>query len=469
MALDEYDLAIIGAGAGGLTAADLAVQLGARVALIEKNRVGGDCTWTGCVPSKSLLKAAKIAHDIRRAARFGIHASMPVADMVRVRDYVRQTIQQIYPSHTPEALQTKGIDVILGQGRFVEPHTIGVGERRVRAKKIILTTGARPKLPPIEGLDSVPFVTYEHIFENNRLPTAMVVIGGGPLGIEITQAYQRLGAHVTVVADRLLPKDEPEARKVMEDVLQREGVKFVRGRAQSARCEGEQIVVSTGADEARGDLLLVASGRAPVVDGLDLEKAGVNFSDKGIPVDADLRTNVRHIYVAGDVAGGYQFSDLAAWQAFLAARNALIPGNSKGLTDHVPWVTFTDPEVAHIGLTEEQARQSFGNDVVVDRTEMGHIDRAVCEDDQDGFIKVVAKNNGTILGATIVGSRAGETITEFILAIGREMKVADLAGPIHAYPTYSSAVEQLAARMAVTRALSGFSGSAIRWLSKVTR
>lgn len=468
MALDNYDLAIVGAGAGGLTAADFAVQLGAKVALVEKNRTGGDCTWTGCVPSKALLKAAKIAHETRRAARFGIRASAPVTDMGAVRDYVRGAIQQIYPSHTPDALRAKGIDVVLGPARFVDPHTISAGERQLRAKKILLTTGAVPKLPAITGLESVPFMTYERIFENDRLPAALIVVGGGPLGIEITQAYQRLGAQVTVVADRLLPKDEPDARDALEEVLRREGVKFVRGRAKSARRDGEHIVIATDAGEARGDLLVVASGRAPVVAGLELDKAGVNYSEKGIFVDGQLRTNVKHIYAAGDVAGGHQFSHLAAWQAFLAARNALIPGNSKGLPDRVPWVTFTDPEVAHIGLTEEQARQEFGN-VLVARTEMRRIDRAVCEDDQDGFIKVVAKRNGVIVGATVVGSRAGETITEFILAVEHEMKVSDLAGPIHAYPTYSSAVEQLAAKMATSRRLSGFSGDAIRWLSKVTR
>lgn len=469
MALNEYDLAIVGAGAGGLTAANFALQLGARVALIEKNRIGGDCTWIGCVPSKALLKAAKIAHDTRRAARFGIHASAPVADMAQVRDYIRQAIQQIYPSHTPEALRAKGIDVIFGLGRFVDPHTLGVGEQRLRAKKILLTTGARPTIPAVGKLESVPFLTYEHVFENDRLPSAMVIIGAGPLGIEIAQAYQRLGAHVTVVADRVLPRDEPEASKVIEDVLRREGVTFVRGCAKFARCEGEWIIITTDADEIRCDLLFVASGRAPVVADLDLEKAGVNYSEKGIPVDNELRTNVRHIYAAGDAVGGYQFSHLAAWQAFYAARNALIPGGSKGLADQVPWVTFTDPEVAHTGLTEERARQRFGDEVIVDKTEMNRIDRAVCDDDRDGFIKVVAKKNGTIIGATVVGSRAGETITEFIIAIEREMKVSDLAGPIHAYPTYSSAVEQLAAKMAVARTLSGFSGGAIRWLSKVTR
>lgn len=469
MAANDYDLAIIGAGAGGLTAADFAVQLGAKVALIERNRIGGDCTWTGCVPSKSLLKVAKIAHEVRRAERFGISAGPPVADMGRVRDYVRQTIQQIYPSHTPEALRAKGIDVLIGAGRFVDPNTVVVGERRLRAKKILLTTGARPVVPKIDGLESVPFETYEHIFENDRLPAAMVVIGGGPLGVEMAQAYQRLGAHVTVVAERLLPRDDPDARKVLEEVLQREGMKFVHGRAKSARREGEHIVIATDAAEVRGNLLLVAAGRVPVVSGLDLENAGVKYSEQGIPVDERLRTNVKHIYAAGDAAGGYQFSHLAAWQAFLAARNALIPGSSKGLTDLVPWVTFTDPEVAHIGLTEAEARQRFGNDVAVDGVAMDHIDRAVCEDNRDGFIKVVTKRSGHIVGATVVGSRAGDIITEFILAIEQRMKISDLAGPIHAYPSYSSAVQQLAARMTTAKALSGFSGEAIRWLSKVTR
>lgn len=470
MAADDYDLAIIGAGAAGLTAADFAVRLGARVALIEKSRVGGDCTWTGCVPSKSLLKAAKIAHDVRRAERFGISAGSPVANMERVREYVRQTIQQTYASHTPEALRAKGIDVVLGTGRFVDPNTIAVGERRLRARKILLVTGARPVIPGIAGLDSVPFLTYEQAFENDHLPSCLIVIGGGPLGLEVAQAYQRLGAQATIVADRLLPKDEPEAREVLEEVLRREGINFLRGRAKSVRREGEHIVIATTDEqEARGDLLLVAAGRTPVVADLDLEKAGVNYSASGIPVDSRLRTNVGHIYAAGDAAGGYQFSHLAAWQAFLATRNALIPGSSNGLTDLVPWVTFTDPEVAHIGLTEEQARQRFGDEIAVESTAMSDVDRAVCDDDRDGFIKVIATRKGRIVGATVVGSRAGETITEFILAIERRMTVSDLAGPIHAYPTYSSAVQQLAARMAVDRSLSGFSGAAIRWLSKVTR
>ena len=227
--------------------------------------------------------------------------------------------------------------------------------------------------------------------------------------------------------------------------------------------------MATGHEEARGDLLLIASGRRPAVAGLDLEKAGVNYSEKGIPVDNQLRTNVKHVYAAGDVTGGYQFTHFAGWQAFQAARNALLPGSTSGLTDLVPWVTFTDPEVAHVGLTEGQARAKFGENVSVCCWEMSRTDRAICEDDRDGFIKVITKRNGTLLGATVVNGRAGETITEFIVAIKHDIKVADLAGAIHAYPTYSTAVQQLAAELAIERTLAGASGKIIRGLSKIIR
>jgi pyruvate/2-oxoglutarate dehydrogenase complex dihydrolipoamide dehydrogenase (E3) component len=241
------------------------------------------------------------------------------------------------------------------------------------------------------------------------------------------------------------------------------------GRAKSARKEGDEVIIATDREEARGDLLLVASGRRPTVAGLDLEKAGVNYSEAGIPVDDQLRTNVKNIYAAGDVTGGYQFTHFAGWQAFHAARNALLPGSTSGLTDLVPWVTFTDPEVGHVGLTEEQARIKFGENVRVCRWEMSRTDRAICEDDRDGFVKVITKKNGALLGATVVNSRAGETITEFILAIEQNMKVSDLAGAIHAYPTYSTAVQQLAAEQAIEGTLAGASGRIIRGLSKIIR
>lgn len=469
MAGTEYDLVIIGAGSGGLTAAGFAAQLGARVALIEKNKIGGDCTWTGCVPSKALLKAAKVAHEARTASHYGVMTSAPASDMKRVREYVQDAIAQVYRFEDPDSLQKQGIEVILGAARFVDARTINAGDREIRSKRFLLTTGARPRIPPIAGLDQTPHITYEQIFDNDRLPQSMIVVGGGPIGMEMAQAYQRLGAQVTVVAESLLPKEEPEVRDVMQRVLEGEGMRFLWGRAKSARRDGEAVVVSSDREEARGDLLLIASGRAPTVRGLDLEKAGVNYSERGIPVDDQLRTNVKNIYAAGDVVGGLQFTHFAGWQAFQAVRNALLPGSSSGMTDLVPWVTFTDPEVAHIGLTEEQARAKFGADVKIRTWRMDHTDRAVCENDRNGFIKVIVKKDGAIAGATIVNGRAGESITEFIVAMKQKIKIADLAGAIHAYPTYSTPVQQLAAEMAIESTLSGTTGKLIRGVSKLIR
>ena len=457
MPAPDYDIAIVGAGSGGLTAARFAAQLGARVALIEKHRIGGDCTWTGCVPSKALLKAAKVAHEARTASHYGVTTSAPVIDMPAVRAYVRAAIQQVCQLESPDMLQREGVDLIPGAARFLDSRTLSVAERTIRSKTFLLTTGAHPVIPPIAGLAEVPFQTYEQIFDNDKLPRSMIVVGGGPIGMEMAQAYQRLGAQVTVIAERILPKEDQEVRDVMRRVFEREGIRFVWGRAKSARQEGDGIVVQTDRDQAIGELLLVASGRKPSVDGLDLERAGVNYSANGIPVDKKLRTNVKTIYAAGDVAGGYQFTHFAGWQAFQAVRNALLPGSSSGFTDLVPWVTFTDPEVAHVGAAE-------GAGAKVWRWDMARTDRAVCENDLDGFIKLVTRKDGVIVGATIVGGRAGETISELIVAISQKMKAADLAGAIHAFPTYSTAVQQLAADIAIQGLLAGTSGRIVRGL-----
>lgn len=470
----QYDLVIIGAGSGGLTAAGFAARLGAKVALVEKSNIGGDCTWTGCVPSKALLKAAKVAHEVRSAAHYGIGAGQPLTDMRKVRDYVRSAIQQVYQHETSEQLQDSGIDVITGGARFLDTNSIAAGEHRLQAKRFLITTGAHPVVPPISGLGDVPFFTYQQIFDNDVLPERLIVVGAGPIGMEMAQAYRRLGSEVTVVAPQLLPKEEPEARDVIRRVLEREGIRFSWGRATAARKDADGVVIGVSSDgkskeEVRGNLLLVASGRKPSTAGLDLEKAGVSYTARGIPVDSQLRTNVKNIYAAGDVTGGFQFTHFAGWQAFQAARNALLPGSSPGLTDLVPWVTFTDPEVAHVGLTESQAKEKFADAIEIHRWEMSRTDRAVCENDTDGFIKLITKRNGSILGATIVAARAGETITEFIVAIKQGLKVADLAGAIHPYPTYSTAVQQMAAEVTMDSMLSGASGSVIRGLSKFLR
>jgi pyruvate/2-oxoglutarate dehydrogenase complex dihydrolipoamide dehydrogenase (E3) component len=466
----EYDLAILGAGSGGLVAASFAARLGRRVALVEKSRIGGDCTWTGCVPSKALLKAAKVAHEARTAARYGITVGQPVADMARVRDYVRGAIERVYRLETPEELAKQGIDVVLGAARFLDAHSVRAGEGKIRAKAFLITTGARPAIPKIDGIDDVPFLTYEQIFENGRLPERLIVVGGGPVGVEIAQAYRRLGSQVSIIAPTLLPKDEPEARARIERVFETEGIRLERGRAASAAQDAQEIVIGvSGGTDLRADMLFVASGRRPNVDGLDLEKAGVRYSVRGVEVDDRLRTTASHIYAAGDVAGGHQFTHFAGWQAFQAVRNALLPGSASGFAGVVPWVTFTDPEVAHAGLTVEQARSKFGGRVRVLQWELSHVDRAICEGDQQGFVKLVTREDGTILGATIVAARAGEAITEFVLALQRRWNVRDLAGAIHAYPTYSTPVQQMAAELAVDRLVSGTSGRLLLGLSKLLR
>ena len=469
MTSDSYDLVVIGAGSGGLVAARFAAKLGARVALVEKSRIGGDCTWTGCVPSKALLKAAKIAHGVRTASHYGVIANAPVIDMERVRTYVRGAIQAVYQFETPEQLQADGVDVVLGAAQFVDAFTIAIGERRMHSKNFLLTTGARPHIPPIDGLNGVPFVTYENIFDNEVLPKSMIVVGAGPVGMEMAQAYQRLGAQVTVVAKRPLPKEDEDVQTKMQGLLEREGIRFVLEQATRAHRDGEAIVIATEKTEVRGDLLLIAAGRKPVVDELNLEKAGVQHSPRGIVVDDRLRTNIKHIYAAGDVAGGYQFTHFAGWQAFEAVRNALLPGSSPGMTDLVPWVTFTDPEVAHIGLSEKDAIAQFGRGARVHRWSMDRVDRAVCENDTSGFIKINTKEDGTIVGSTIIAARAGESIVELVVAMKESIKIGELASAIHPYPTYSTAVQQMAADIAVDDLLSGTSGKLVRMLSKIVR
>lgn len=466
MSSPPYDLAIIGAGAAGLIAADFALKLGARVALIERNRIGGDCTWTGCVPSKSLVKAASVAADARRAARFGLDVTGPSADLARVREYLRTTIQHIYAPTAPEVLRAKGLSVHIGAAQFIDPYTLDVAGTAVKARRFLICGGAVPRRPPLPGLDQVPYFTYTEIFENDKLPTSMAVIGGGPVGCEVAQAYQRLGAAVTIIAPRLLARDEPEASERLSQVFAVEGIRHLRARARAVRRENGRAVVETEQGTVSGDLLLVAVGRVPAVDGLGLARAGVRYSERGIEVSAKLKTSARHIYAAGDCVGGAQFSHFAGWQAFQAVRNALLPGSSVGRTESIPEVTFTVPEVARTGWTEHAARERFGNNVRVAMLDLSRVDRAVSEADDQGFVKLIAHRDGRVLGATVMGERAGEALAEVSLAVSCRLTVGQVASTIHAYPTYSSAIQLLASELAVRENLSGRKGKLVRALSR---
>ena len=340
------------------------------------------------------------------------------------------------------------------------------------ARRVLLATGAHPSIPRIEGLESVDYLTYESVWDLETIPQHLLVVGGGPIGCEMAQAFRRLGAKVTLVegAERLLLRDEPEASRLLAERFAEEGIDL-RFNAPVERVWQDQdtIHLVAAGHEVAGDALLVVVGRRPNVDGLDLERAGIVYSDDGIMVDDHLRTNQKHIYAAGDCIGGYQFTHYAGWQGFMAVRNAILPGAAKGIIDQVPWTTFADPEVAHVGLTEAQAWEEFGGTVMVCEWPMDRVDRARAEGATAGFLRIIHQRDGTLLGATVVASRAGEMIHEWIVALANGLKVGDLASTIHVYPTYSTSSMQAAAHIRVAQSLSGTSGKVVRGLARLMR
>lgn len=455
-----YDVIVIGGGAAGLTAAAVIGGLGKNVALIERERLGGDCTWTGCVPSKALLKVAKVAHSIRTAHKYGISINEPIIDMKAVREHLRHVIQEVYQHETPEETAKRGIEVVLGEARFVDAGTIQVGERQMQAKKFIIATGGRAAIPPIPGLDGVPYKTNATIFDNDRLPEHLLIMGAGPIGMEMGQAHARLGAKVTIVGDQIMPRDEPEAVDVLRKTFASEGIAIIETLVTEVKQAGSTIVLKLkSGQEVQGDMLLVAVGRIPNIDTLDLEKAGVHYTRQGIAVNKQLQTNVPHIYAIGDVTTGPKFTHYAGFQGAAAGRNALLPfGKANGHEAVVPWVTFTDPEVAHVGLTETEARQQFGESVKVFTLPMAMGDRSVAEDDVEGFIKLVYRGRDDLLGATVVADRAGEMIIEYELVIKKKISLRSLVGVMHPYPTYSDVAHKAMSRLLVRELLGSWLG-----------
>ncbi len=468
---NNYDLLVIGGGSAGLVAAGFAAKLGASVAIVEKGLLGGDCTWTGCVPSKALLKATRVARQSREGHRYGLPASDQPIDLGRVMDWVHSVVAEIAADETPEKLAAEGIDIITGAGRFVDRHTLEVDGRRISAGKIVIATGARPVLPNVAGLADVECLTYLDIWDIRELPERLAIIGCGPVGSEFAQAFARLGSHVTQVefADRMLPQEDPDISTLMTAAFGAEGIEqLFDARVSRMWRDGEGIHLQVDERDLVCDRLLYASGRRPVVDGMGLEAAGVDFDRSGIGVDDRMRTSQKHIYAVGDCNGSPQFTYYAGWQGAMAARNAILPGTDPGIVELVPRVTFTDPEVASVGLSEAEARARYG-DIVVSKRPMSRVDRAVIEGTGDGVVKVVHRRDGTIVGVTIVAPPAGEMIHEWIVAMEAGQKLGDMAQVLHAYPTYSLGAQQLAAEVRLTGALSGMSGMLARRLSKVVR
>jgi pyruvate/2-oxoglutarate dehydrogenase complex dihydrolipoamide dehydrogenase (E3) component len=443
-AIVTADLCVIGAGSAGLSVAAGAAQMGAHVVLIEAHQMGGDCLNTGCVPSKSLLASAKVAQIAKASGAFGVNVTGLTTDFKAVNAHVKSVIAGIAPHDSVERFTSLGCTVIKARAHFTGPREVLAGGQTIRARRFVIATGSRASIPPIPGLDGVPFFTNETIFDNTVLPDHVIIIGGGPIGCEMAQAHSRLGARVTVIDQAaILPKDDPEAVAVVRAQLVSDGVTLKEG-VNIARIEGGagQIIVrlatKTGqADIIEGSHLLIAAGRRPNIEDLGLEAAGVATTPRGITVDARLRSSNRKIYAAGDVAGGLQFTHVANYHAGIIIRNVLFRIPAKAQPAAVPWVTYTDPELAQVGLSEADARREHGANLKVLRADFSGNDRAQAEAQTAGFLKVMVAKGGRVVGATLVGAHAGELILPWVIAIEQRLKIGAMAAVIAPYPTLS--------------------------------
>ena len=439
----DADICVIGAGSGGLSVAAGASQMGASTVLIEKGKMGGDCLNYGCVPSKALLAAAHAAQAVRTAPRFGVEAGEPIIHSKQVYAHVHGAIAAIAPMDSVERYEGLGVKVIRAAARFTGPGEIEADGTRVRARRFVVATGSTPVVPPVPGLDAVPYLTNETIFYVDELPQHLIVLGGGPIGLEMAQAHRQLGAKVTVLQrSRILPKDDPELVDVVRQRVIEDGIDLCeKSSVRKVEANGSGVRVHVGSRDGNGEdsvvegsHLLVAVGRRPTVDGLDLDAAGIAYSEQGIQVDARLRTSNKKIFAIGDVTGGYQFTHMAGYDAGIVIRNALFRMPAK--VDHraVPWVTYTDPEVAQVGLTEARARERSG-EIRILRWPYAENDRAQTEGETDGLVKAVVTPSGKILGAGIVGPSAGELLQTWSLAISQKIKIGAIASMIAPYPT----------------------------------
>ncbi len=442
----KCDICVIGAGSAGLSVAAGAVQMGARVVLIEKNIrdgvMGGDCLHTGCVPSKALLAAAKQAKRMGSGAPFGIAPQAANVDFSAVHAHVHEVIGTIAPVDSVKRFEELGVKVIQGAAQFAGPREVEVDGKRIHAKFFALATGSSAAVPPIPGINEVSHLTNETIFENKTPPSHLIIIGGGPIGIEMAQAHRRLGAEVTIIEGKtILGNDDPELVQVVRDSLIADGINLLEGATVTSLAPNgggtAATVMHEGASQTlEGSHLLIATGRAPTVEGLGLEAAGIEYTARGVKTDARLRTTNKRVFALGDVAGGLQFTHVAGYHAGIAVRNMLYRLPAKADHSIVPWVTYTDPELAHVGLSEAQAVAQFGKGKVnVLRWPFAENDRAMAEREIAGMIKVQVHKNGKILGASIVGAHAGELIQTWVLAMSAGLKISAFTGYIAPYPT----------------------------------
>lgn len=441
------DICVIGAGSGGLSVAAGAVQMGARVVLIEGDHMGGDCLNTGCVPSKALIASARAAQAVRGAAAYGVEAGDPDVDFAAVMARVKAVIGTIAVADSQARFEGLGCRVLRGWARFSSPREVVVGDVTVRARRFVIAAGSRAVVPDIPGIGTVPYLTNETLFDQAVLPGHLLVLGGGPIGIEMAQAHRRLGAEVTVIeAGRCLGREDPDAAAVVLGRLRAEGVGFAEG-AGAVRLRnlepGVEVVLSDGRTVS-GTHLLVAVGRKAALDRLDPAAGRIDCTDAGVTLGKGLRSvSNRRVYAVGDVAGQGQFTHLAAYQAGLVVRQAVLGVPARLRDGHLPRVTFADPELAQVGPTEDAARKAHGAALTVVRADFAHNDRAIAAGTTEGFAKLMLVR-GRVIGATVVGAEAGEVIAMLALAVSAGMKVSALASVVLPYPTLAEAVKRAA-------------------------
>jgi len=465
-----YDLVVIGAGAAGLVSAGFAGKLGLNVGLVSDGHPGGECLWTGCVPSKALIRSAHVAHVLKTSQQYGFSRADYRSEFKAIMDRMRKVREKISHHDSKETIEKYGPKVIDGRAKFVSQNAVEVDGQILEARKFIIATGASQRIPPIEGLKDVGCLTHETIFDLEQQPRHLVILGGGPVGIEFAQTFARLGAKVTIVEmlDRILPREEPETSQLLASILIFENVSILTGHKvirASREKELKKIFVNgpSGEIQIDCDAILVSTGKSGNTEALNLSACGVEVEDGFVKVDMHQRTSAANIWACGDVCRGYQFTHYADHQARIAVMNACLRLPVKREMKVVPWCTFSDPEVASVGLREQEAVTRFGKErVSVLKYGLDDFDRAIIDDVATGFVKVSILKNGTILGASIVADRAGEMIHEFAIAMKKGMKIQELAGIMHVYPTMSASIGNAAAQYYKQLAANG-------WQSKLLR
>jgi Pyruvate/2-oxoglutarate dehydrogenase complex, dihydrolipoamide dehydrogenase (E3) component, and related enzymes len=467
--MKDFDLTVIGGGAGGLNVASGAVQLGARVALVERNKLGGDCLYYGCVPTKALVRSAKVASLIKRSKEYGLNDTDISFDFKNIMTHMREVISKIGVHDDPKRFEAMGIKVFFGDGRFIDRHTFKIGDHTITSKKFVIATGSRAVVLPIKGLDNIKYLTSESALELDYLPKSIIILGAGPIGMEFAQVFARFGTKVTIIekVGQILPREDKEVTDILESILKEEGIEIhtclsvdhVRQegdlKVMVAECHGQK-------ETFQADELMLAIGRAPNLEGLGLDAVGVKVEHRAIVVNNTMRTTARNIWACGDVTGKYLFTHIAEYQAGLVVANALIPFMKRKVDYHaVPWVTYTDPELGRVGLTEEEARQKYKN-VKVYRFDMKDLDRAVIEGEDKGIIKIVCTKKGKILGAHVLAPQGGELLHEFAMAMQNNLGVGSITKTIHVYPTLSQAVRRTTNMYYAEKIFSG-------WIPKVTK